>query len=44
MAFFSGVALICQVVFVTVPYPDIIYLAVMGGILMGLAMPGRLWR
>lgn len=44
MAFFVGVAFICQVIFATVPYPDTIYFAVMGGSFMGLAMPGRLWR
>lgn len=44
MIFFVGVAFIGQVIFVTVPYPDTIYFAVMGGVFMGLAMPGRLWR
>lgn len=44
MTFFIGVAFICQVVFVTVPYPDTIYFAVVGGGFIGLAAPGRLWK
>ena len=44
MAFFVGIAFICQVIFATVPYPDVVYFAVMGGSFMGLAMPGRLWE